>query len=40
MPLALEEILPCTRQLALKKEVEALSVLADAPRLAGRIGDY
>ena len=40
MPLVLEEVLPCARQLALERELEGLSGLADAPRLAVRIADF
>ena len=40
MPWSLEGVLPCRRQLALEDDLNALALLEDAPRLAGRIDEF
>lgn len=40
MPWSLEGVLPCRRQLALENDLNALTVLEEAPRLAGRLDEF
>jgi len=40
VPWSLEGVLPCRRQLALENDLNALTALEEAPRLAGRVDEF